>query len=297
MLTEEHFGEYHISMETCLTNTSRIIDTIRIENPVTTSFLCDSTLDDITLVEQLKKQYSGIMENEHPNAWSYYTGMDRDDNAFFRLTWRDFAFIRIMDYLDHEGETFTDGNLHGETVVSHPVVLLRKALRGEKCEATDEFFLDFLHLLRQINGTERPELPSRQTVQNWMERYPSGLDKTIIARRAANKERIVGLLVRRILDESALTSPRQRSIYRFAPNITVVNARKQVLRWWRDDRFHLRYAIRSTDELNRYLDGSLDEKTLQVMHDAEKQGIPRVCDSVFSYLGGCASLFGSWFPA
>src|SRR5690606_26103845 len=62
--------------------------------------------------------------------------------------------------------------------------------------------------------------------------------------------------------------------YHFKKNLSDAEARKQVLAWWREDRFHPRYAIRSTEELNRYLDYSMDDETVRVMQDAEKRGIP-----------------------
>lgn len=252
----------------------RLIELIRTENPVITSYMRDSALDDTSLVRVLRDHYREIMERDFPLAWAYYTGTNRDEQTFFKLRWRSFAFIRIMDYLDHEGEVFTDGNLHGEEVVSQPILLLRKSLCDQPCEASVDFLDDTLHLLRQLNGLERPDLPSRKQVQDWMERHPSGLDREVMVRRAANKERIIGLLIERIGLESTRSTSRKPSIYAFSEGLTYEQKRRQVLQWWREDRFHLRFAVRSTDELNRYLGNSLDAQTLEVMRTAEAKQIP-----------------------
>ena len=251
---------------------STLLDIIKEENPVITSFMMDVSMDDAVLVEHLHTHYREIMQRDFPNAWAYYTGQKNDYDAFFSLTWRSFAFIRIMDLLDHEGHQYEDGNLHNDTVVSQPVKWMRKLLRGEPCEANVDFVLDILHLLRQLNGLESQNIPSRSTVYEWTERHPSGLDPNVITWRAKNKDRIVRLLVERIRAES--TDTKASRAYHFKRHVSDSEARKQVLTWWREDRFHLRYAVRSTDEVNRYLNHSMDEKTLQIMRAAEERGLP-----------------------
>lgn len=251
---------------------SSLIHTIRDENPVITGYMLDESMDDQALVDRLHAHYAQIMQRDFPDAWSYYKGEQDSYSGFFKLTWRSFAFIRVLDLLDHEGQTFVDGNLHDETVVSQPVTLMRKLLRKEPCEATVDFVLDILHLLRQLNGIESQDIPSRNTVYEWSERHPSGLDTEVVRWRAHNKERIVGLLVQRIRKESA--DGKASAAYHFKKDLSDIEARKQVLTWWREDRFHLRYAIRSADEVNRYLDNSVDEETMKIMHAAEQRGIP-----------------------
>ncbi len=251
---------------------STLLDTIREENPVITGYMLDDSLDNTALVAQLREHYQEIMQRDFPNAWAYYTKERDDYDAFFSLSWRSFAFIRIMDLLDHEGHEFPDGNLHGEKVVSQPVALTRKLLTGQPCDATVDFVLDVLHLLRQLNGKENQMLPSRSTVYEWTERHPSGLDPRVIAWRAKNKDRIVRLLVKRIREES--NSVKASKAYHFTRDLNDAQARKQVLAWWREDRFHLRYALRSTDEVNAYLDYSIDAETVRIMKDAEDRGIP-----------------------
>src|SRR3989339_1355473 len=113
---------------------SSLLQAIQAENPVISSYMLDDSMDDQALFERLRSHYQEIMKRDFPTAWAYYTGEDRNEAAFFRLTWRAFAFIRIMDYLDHEGSSYVDGNLQGQTVVSNPIALTRKLFRGEPCE-------------------------------------------------------------------------------------------------------------------------------------------------------------------
>ncbi len=249
-----------------------MLNTIREENPVITRYLCDDSLNNQELIAVLRSHYSEIMKRDFPHAWTYYTREKSDYDTFFSLSWRSFAFIRIMDFLDHEGTQFVDGNLHGGTVVSQPIALMSKLLRGESCEANTDFVVDVLHLLRQLNGLETQNIPSRNTVYEWTERHPSGLDPKVIAWRAKNKDRIVKLLIKRIRMESE--SGKFSKTYHFKHEVTDAEARRQVLTWWKEDRFHLRYAVRNSDDVNRYLDYSIDADTLKIMHEAERRGIP-----------------------
>ena len=233
------------------------------------SLFFDEKLSLDALVGKLRAHYSEVMQKEHPNAWSYYSGEVHDEQSFYNLTGTSLAFLRIMDYLDHEGCSFPDGNLHGEEVVSRPLAILRSLVRGEWVSVSPDFVEDMYHLVRQLRGIDHKEVPSRSQVQAWMERHPTGLDKEVIAWRAKNKEYIVQLLVDRIRSEY-----KNSSFYQLKGTMDASQARKQVLAWWRDDRFQLKYAIRSSSELNRYLQNSLDAETLERMEIAEEKGIP-----------------------
>ena len=251
---------------------SSLLQAIQAENPVISSYMLDDSMDNHALFDCLRSHYQEIMKRDFPTAWAYYTGEDRNEAAFFRLTWRAFAFIRIMDYLDHEGSSYIDGNLQGQTVVSNPIALTRKLFRGEPCEVHIDFILDVLHLLRQLNGKEVQDIPSRSRVIEWMDRHPSGLDPEVVAWREKNKRRIMVLLVERIRKESS--GAKASATYRFKEGLDDADALRQVEKWWNEDRFHLRYAVRSTAEVNRYLDNSVDAQTLRIMGNAEERGIP-----------------------
>lgn len=244
-----------------------LLTTLHRENPELVTLFLDDSLDDIALVEHLRSQYTTEMQQEFPQAWAYYTGEEHSEQDYYKLSVRARALLRMLDYLDHEGESFVDENLHGQSVVSRPIGLLREALRGKECHP--DFLEDMVHLLENIRNNNPVEIPTRTQVQQWMQRHGSGLDPETIAWRKANKERIITLLI-----EKLETSERTSSRYRLKEGMSAQEIRKQVLSWWRDDRFHLHFAIRGAEELNKYLAYAMSEKELTLMRKAEEKGIP-----------------------
>ncbi|MDX5317916.1 MAG: KamA family protein, partial [Actinomycetes bacterium] len=222
-------------------------------------------------VVALREHYEDLTRRFFPKAWHYRSGKESSENDFYEIPWRGLAHLRMLALLEHEGLSVPDGNLHGEEVVSQPIALLRMLARGEECDVTEDFVADMLHFLHQLNGTDEVELPSRHRVHGWMDRHPSGLDRDVITWRVTNKERIVGLLAERITAESV---GRPDGAYHFAPDVTEDQKRTRVQEWWLEDRFHLRYAARTADDVARYLGGAVDDETMRVMHAAEAKGIP-----------------------
>jgi len=248
---------------------SALVSKIQSDNPTIVPLFLDTKLSDADLVDALRDHYTAYMQSEYPTAWTYYTGEEQSEQDYYKLSARSMAYLRLMDYLDHEGESYPDWNLHGEEIVSRPISLMRKVLTGQ-CDACDPDFLeDMAHLFSQLSEVEEFNIPTRSLVQEWMERHGSGLDSEVVTWRSHNKERIVALLIGKIK-----TSERKSSQYQLMTGMSDKEIRKQVLAWWREDRFHLHFAIRSTDELNRFLDYSMSEEELRIMGEAEKKGIP-----------------------
>ena len=244
----------------------KLVAKMKADNPELIALFLDQKLDDAALVERLKENISTTMQQQYPVAWAYYSAQEQTEQEYYKLMSTSMAYLRMMDYLDHEGESFVDGNLHGEAVVSSPISLLRGVLLGSVDTVNLDFLEDMTHLMAQLSGVEEREIPSRNQVQQWMDRHPSGLDHEVIAFRAKNKERIVELLIKRIEEQK-----NKKTFYHFSESMSYEQKRKQVLAWWKEDRFHLRFAVRSAEESNRYLDYSLDEKTLQIMIDAQNK--------------------------
>lgn len=248
-----------------------IAETIRAELPDVVDVLLDERRGDAAVVAVLREHYEDLTRRFFPKAWHFRTGEQDSEHDFYEIPWRGLAHLRMLDLLDHEGQGFPDGNLHGAEVVSQPVALLRMLARGEECDVSEDFVEDMLRFLHQLNGTDEVELPSRHRVHGWMDRHPSGLDRDVITWRVTNKERIVGLLVERITAES---EGRGGGAYHFPPGAGEAEKRTKVQEWWLQDRFHLRHAARTTDDVNRYLGGTVDERTMRVMRAAEAKGIP-----------------------
>ncbi len=205
--------------------------------------------------------------NEH--ALSFYRGATSGSRAFESLEWKDFAAIRLLDYIDHAGMVYQDKNLRGELAVTNPIKMIWLAVNDGTGGAKPAFFEDMIQLFRQFRAVEVPDLPNREQVERWMERFPSGLDPRIIKLREENRDRILNLIIDQI-DSGVVTSSR----YSFSAKMSRQQKFLRALEWWQDYRFHLRFAVRSADLLNEMLGFSLDPDTMKILYEAEKQGIP-----------------------
>jgi lysine 2,3-aminomutase len=206
---------------------------------------------------------------DHPKALAYYENPKADREAFESLTWRDYAAVRLLDYVDQSGREFEDLNLRGEIAVSAPVRQLWLAANRGTGGAKPDFFWDTLHLFRQFSGEHTPRVPGRDEVEKWMGRYASGLDPRIIAEREENRDRILNVIIDR-MNRGEIKSQR----FVFADGLSREDRLRQARGWWDDMRFHLAFAVRSPDLLNEMLGNSLDPDTMKVLFAARDRGIP-----------------------
>lgn len=216
----------------------------------------------------VKKWILEYFEN-HPNAYNYYKGKTKGRNEFKKLSWKDYAAIRLMEYLDNAGKKFHDLNLRGELVGSNPFKFIWMAIKYGTGGAKEDFFEDMLHLFRQFKGKSKINIPSKKQIELWMDRHPSGLDPKIIKIRKQNLERIINILIEKI-DEGEIISPN----FYFEANMSKEQKYMKMLQWWDDRKFHLRFAIRSPKLLNELLNFSLDPATMKLLEDAQNEGIP-----------------------
>lgn len=212
------------------------------------------------VVEELKK---------HKEAYQFYKREENGRITYEKLTWVDFAAIRILDYIDNAGREFDDLNLRGELAVSNPIKLIWLAVTHGTGGAKPYFFRDMLYLFRQFCGTYKREIPTADKLEEWMNRWSTGLDPRIIKLREENRERIIKVLIEKI-DSGEIKSKK----YLFDPGLSAEQKYFKMLEWWGDYRFHLRFAMRSPDLLNELLGNSLDPDAMKILYQAEKQGIP-----------------------
>jgi lysine 2,3-aminomutase len=205
----------------------------------------------------------------NPDAVAYYRGESAGREAFEKVAWRDYAAIRILDYIDNAGRTFVDLNLRGQVAVSDPIKLLWLAVHHGTGGAKAAFFEDMLHLFRQLRGHEERGLPSARQLREWANRFPSGLDERIVKLREENRDRILEGIIARID-----AAPHKAGKFAFPPGLSHEEKHQLALKWWDDWTFHLKFAVRSADRLNEALDESLDPDTMEVLYDAERAGIP-----------------------
>lgn len=149
--------------------------------------------------------------------------------------------------------------------------LLWQFLRGELNDETvkTDLFIDLFYQFRRLNQS-MPEKPTMIKVKSRTERWPTGLDENVIRVREENKEHMIQLLIHK-LDNRKIPA---QSRFQFPAGATEQEKTELVKIWWNDYRFHLSMAIKGPNELNRSLNHSLSEETMQVLAKAKKKGIP-----------------------
>lgn len=237
------------------------------ENPELNALL-DIARNESEVVEGIRRMAMYYLAGRN-DALLYFEGKTLGCDALQKISWQDYAAIRLLDYANHAGREFSDQNLRGKTVETHPYKLLWQAARFGTGEANAGFFKDMLYLFRQFNGKLKHKLPDRLQMLRWMDRFPSGLAPNIIKIREENKKRIIGILAEKI-DKHEIISKR----FFFPEGISKAEKTKMVESWWDNHRFHSRFAIRDPDLLNEMLDFSLDTQTMDVLYKAKKRGIP-----------------------
>ena len=245
----------------------KLLNQLLMENPEFDLILRNSKNETEVVVgvrEWIERTFS-----DREDAFRFYHARHSGAEMFERLEWRDYAIIRILDYIDHAGIEYPDLNLRGEIAVSNPLRLIWLAVHKGTGGAKPDFFFDMIMLFRQLRGESEQEGFSPERVSGWMDRFPSGLDPRIVRLREENKQRIIAVLMEQI-EKGEVISQR----YNFESGLDQDKKLEKMEEWWQDHRFHLRFAIRSPELLNRMLNHSLDPDTMKILKDAEKAGIP-----------------------
>ncbi len=245
----------------------RLLRVLLRENPMLETIMRESkneTEAQIGVKNWIHSEYSS-----RKDAFRFQTDKVTRRENFEKLSWNDYAIIRILDYIDHAGIEYPDPNLRGEIAVSNPIRFIWLAVIKGTGGAKPEFFIDMIQLFRQLRGESNQVIPERDTVEKWMEMYPSGVDPRIVELRRENKERIITLLISKIASGEIRDEK-----YAFPEGITHEEKLKLMDEWWDNYRFHLHFAVRSPDLLNEMLGHSLDPDTMKILYDAEKAGIP-----------------------
>ena len=206
--------------------------------------------------------------SENPDAYSYFIQEKAGTSQLKKLRSRDYAAIRILDYIKHSGRQFKDLNLNGEIVESDPFAILIQCARKGTGGATPAYFYDMIHLFKQLSGHEDP-LPHKLEILLWMDRYSSGLDPEVILQRKKNKLRILKIIIKKIDDKEIKTKK-----YRFKKGMSRQKKMALAKTWWNDHKFHLKFSVRTPEDLNEMLGFSLDREVMDTMKRARKVGIP-----------------------
>ena len=99
--------------------TLKVVHKILIENPNIKEIFESSE----TYLEARLKLRQWLLEylNSHPYALNYYLKKARGMSALKRISWRDYAVIRLMDYMDNDGKSFKDPNRKNKRIINHPI--------------------------------------------------------------------------------------------------------------------------------------------------------------------------------
>ncbi|WP_430973975.1 KamA family radical SAM protein [Sunxiuqinia rutila] len=244
----------------------RLLNRLLKENPILEELMRNSRNE----TEALIGVRNWVMEElrQKPKAFQFYR-QGGEAVSTDQLDWPDLAAIRILDYIDYAGHEYEDLNLHGEVAVSNPIKMIWLAVNYGTGGAKPFFFEDMLELFRQYRGERERQIPSRKQVEAWMERFPSGLDPRIVKLREENRDRIIRVIIKQV--EKGLVKSDQ---FKFQAGLSDEQKYLQVLDWWSDPRFHLKFAVRTPELLNEMLGYSLDPDTMKVLYDAYQAGIP-----------------------
>lgn len=220
------------------------------------------------LLSKLKPVALSVLE-KNPTALKYYNNKVSGRKAYDKLRWKDFAAIRLLDYIQHAGEGYEDMNLRGELVVNNPLRTLWMAIKTSSGPGTPDFFEDMLYLFRQLSGKQKRIKPDTIKTAEWISRFSTGLDPEIVEMRKRNRNRILKIIVRKI-DNGQIKSRK----FKFEEGLSSSEKFEHAKDWWNDHSFHLRMAVRTVSDLNEYLSNTIDDKTLATLKEAEKAGIP-----------------------
>jgi len=245
----------------------RLLRVLLRENPMLETIMRESKNEieaQIGVRNWIHSEYSS-----RKDAFRFQTDKVTRRENFEKLSWNDYAIIRILDYIDNAGIEYPDPNLRGEIAVSNPIRFIWLAVIKGTGGSKPEFFIDMIELFRQLRGESRQVIPDRDTVEKWMESYPSGVDPRIVELRRENRERIISLLINKI-DSGEIRDKK----YSFPDGTPPEDKLKIMNEWWDSYHFHLHFAVRSPDLLNEMLGHSLDPDTMKILYDAEKAGIP-----------------------
>lgn len=245
----------------------RVLKQLLKENPVLEEIMRNARNETEALIG-VKDWVSGILESR-PEAYKFYRAEVKGREAFEKLEWKDYAAIRILDYIDHAGRSYEDLNLRGEKAISNPIKMIWMAVTYGTGGAKPAFFEDMLYLFRQLSGTYVCNMPDKKQIRSWMERFPSGLDPRIVKLREENRDRIIKIFIDKI--DAGLINDKK---YYFEEGLSLEQKFLKMLKWWKEPLFHLRFAVRSPDLLNEMLGNSLDPDTMKILKQAEAKGIP-----------------------
>ena len=137
--------EHELDLIAINVHSHRILDRLLNENPK----LAEIMLHARNETEALIGVHEWVASEASPQAMGFYKSKHAGRKLFESLEWRDYATIRLLDYIDHAGMEFVDLNLRGQLAISNPVRMIWLAVTHGTGGARPEFFQDILMLFQQ----------------------------------------------------------------------------------------------------------------------------------------------------
>ncbi|MEA3479893.1 MAG: hypothetical protein U9R60_17060, partial [Bacteroidota bacterium] len=248
-------------------NKSQLLTILIDENPDLKAIFDQS--DKLEKVNQMIRAWIENYLDAHQEAKLFYTHQKTGREQFNVLSWQDYAAIRIIDYLDHAGRNYPDPNLKNTKVKTDPFSLCWMLYNHEDIVISNDLLIDMILLFRQFMGKISRTIPEKELVQSWMDRHPSGLDVNVVKMRNRNKDRIIRKYIH-LMDRGKKKDPR----FKFPEGLSFKEKYKIMAEWWNDRLFQLRFAVRSPELLNDMLNHTLNKRTMKLLYNAKKAGIP-----------------------
>lgn len=267
-----------------------ILDQILEENPTLKKVLLSSE-NEVEVIDSIRDWVEKELKKSDL-AYKYYKKEVSGREYFVKISWQEIAAIRILDYIDHNNHEYIDLNLRGKKGVNTPFKILWLAAKHGIGGGKYFFFVDMLELFRQFSGYKKYTSPSKEQIEEWMRKHPSGLDDHIVERREKNKERIAKIIVD-LIDSGKVKSVR----YTFEKGLTKEQKLEQVYEWWKTKLFHLKFAVRNPDLLNKMLKNSLNKETMDTLKEAEAEGIPFFVNPYYLSLLDVDKSYGNYADA
>ena len=216
-------------------------------------------------LHDLKKKFS----NELPSI--YQAALETESvSAFKEKILTHYHHATITRLCEYDGRTIRDFSTEKDVIVN-TLSLLYDFLRDHPSsqQTSADFLYDLFFIFKRSVETTNKAPVLKAKLSKWSKHWVTGLAPPVLEVREKNKQRIIRKLVGRIERRHS-----HHQHYYFADFVQNEDKLRLVEEWWNNYRFHLYMAIKNPDDLNFYLDNTLSDETMHILHKAQKKGIP-----------------------
>ena len=193
------------------------------------------------------------------SSWEYIYNLYSDEGR---------GFEQISELYGSDGKTISELSNQCDIKIN-TIEYLYQFLHGSlNTDVKTDFFIDLYWQLNRL-GKKRPDKPVKSVVENWMSKWPSGLDYSISKERTMNQNRLFHVLVDKLSD-----SAHQKSKYYLDNQLSYDEKLEKVRAWWNDYHYQLAMAARTPEEVKSYLGDAISSETYHLMKWAQAKDMP-----------------------